>query len=148
MEIRKGYYRPEKLKQNYARAGHRSLDAYIAVMVLAGAALAAALAAFRPYHAQANPFLAAAFLALVCLAGLYPVHVAPKTKISVTSAAIFAAVLLFDPLTAVIIGGAGVAATQLFTKKKDWINRVFSTSQAVLFTGTARDCLRGDRRVE
>ena len=115
----------------------RGLIIYIAVVALAAAVMVAILAVSRPFASSASIFLEAAFLGLVCIAGLYPIHVAPKTKVSVTTAAIFAAVLLFDPLVAVTVAGGGVAITQFLTRKKSWPNRIFSTTQAVLFTGAA-----------
>jgi signal transduction histidine kinase len=115
----------------------RGLNAYIAGITLTAAALTAILVMYRPFSSPADIILGAVFLTLICIAGLYPIHVAPKTKISVTTAAVFATVLLFDPLMAVIVAGGGVAISQFFVKKKSWPNRIFSIAQSVLFTGTA-----------
>ena len=113
------------------------LNLYIVAITVAALSLAALLIVFRPITTSVNLILGAAFLAIICIAGIFPIHVAPKTKVNVTTAAIFAAILLFSPLAAVIITGAGVAASQMFVnvKKKTWPNRIFSLSQAVLFTG-------------
>lgn len=115
----------------------RALNIYIGAVAVLALALVIVLAVYRPFASASSIFLEAAFVGLVCIAGLYPIHVAPKTKVSVTSAAIFAAVLLFDPLVAVVVAGAGVLGTQFLIKKKSWPNRVFTVAQAILFTAAA-----------
>jgi signal transduction histidine kinase len=114
----------------------RGLNLYIVVLTAAAFALSALLMVYKPITSPPKLILAAAFLSIIGIAGVFPIHVAPKTKVNVTTAAVFAVVLLFAPLAAIIIAGAGVAASQMFIKKKTWINRLFSVSQAVLFTGT------------
>ncbi len=119
-----------------AGVSRRGLNVYIATLTLVAGALTAVVAVYRPFYSPLNIVLAAAFLAIISLAEMYPIHVAPKTKVSVTVAAVFAAMLLLDPFAAVVIAGAGVGIAQLFKKKKSWANRIFDISQAVLFTGT------------
>jgi len=118
-----------------AVSSRRGLNIYVAGVTLAAIALTTILARYRPFASSANVILGVAFLALTCIAGLYPIHVAPKTKINVTTVVVFAAILLFAPLLAVIVTGGGVAITQLFIKKKSWLHRIFGVSQAVLFSG-------------
>jgi signal transduction histidine kinase len=120
-----------------AVTSRRGLNVYIITMTMAAVTLIVELAAYRPFASSTSIFLEAAFMGLVCIAGLYPIHVAPKTKVNMTTAAIFAVVLLFQPLVAVIVAGAGVALTQGLIKKKSWPNRVFNIAAAVLFTGIA-----------
>ena len=115
----------------------RGLNIYIGVVTVTAILMTVALVVYRPFASSVNVFLGAGFLALIWVAGLYPIHMAPKTKVSVTTAAFYAVILVFDPLVAVIVAGIGVAAAQPFIKKNTWINRIFNTSQAILFTGTA-----------
>jgi len=117
-----------------ANSSRRGLNLYIVALTAAAICLAGLLGVYRPIASPVDPILAIAFLIIIGIAGIFPIHVAPKTKVNVTTAAVFSVILLFAPLAAVIITGAGVAASQLFIKKKTWINRLFSISQAVLFT--------------
>lgn len=113
------------------------LNIYVAGLTLAAVAMVTLLSVFQPFASSTNVFKVGTFLALIWFAGLYPIHVAPKTKVSVTTAAIFAAILVFNPLVAVLIAGVGVTANQLFLQNKTWSNVVFSISQTVLFVGTS-----------
>ncbi len=111
---------------------------YIALLAVAAVAAVALLEVNRPFYFSSSIILQMVFLALACLAEPYPVHVAPKTKVSVTTAAVFAAVLLFEPLAAVIIAGVSMAVSHLFLKqKKTWANRFFDVSQVILVTAGA-----------
>ena len=115
----------------------RALNTYIAVLALTALALITLLAVYRLFSSPANYILGAVFVALIAVAEMYPIHVAPKTKVSVTAAAIFSVILLFDPLVAVIVAGAGVGVAQLFKKKKSLANRIFDSAQSVIFTAAA-----------
>ncbi len=115
----------------------RALNLYVAGLTLAAIVMVAIFAVIQPFTSYTNVFMVGTFLALVWFAGLYPIHVAPKTKVSVTTAAVFAAILVFNPLVAVLVAGVGVTANQLFLQNKTWSNFVFSISQTVLFVGAA-----------
>ena len=110
-----------RTKKAGARAANsrRGLNAYLAVMTLGAAALTAMFAVYRPFSSSTNILLGAALIALICIAEMYPIHVAPKTKVSVTMAAIFTAVLLFNPLTAVIVAGGGDCHRAVAQKERE-----------------------------
>lgn len=115
----------------------RSLHIYVAALSFFAVASLGLLAVYRPFASSTNIFLVGTFMALVWLAGLYPIHVAPKTKVNVTTAAIFASILVFDPLAAVLVAGVGVTANQLSLQNRTWSNFAFSISQTVLYVASA-----------
>jgi signal transduction histidine kinase len=112
------------------------LKFYVFLLASAAGALLGYVFSARPLSREPAILLAVAFTALVCLAGLYPIHFSPKTKVSIGTAAVFAAVFCLDPLVAVLAVALAVAVSQTLTKK-GLVNTIFSASQAVLYTGAA-----------
>jgi signal transduction histidine kinase len=131
------------LKEKASRADARSsgrtgIRIYVALLTVIAAATVTWLAVYRPFYLSSSIVLQIVFLALACLAEPYPIHVAPKTKVSVITAVVFASVLLFEPLAAVGIAGISMAVSSLLLKrKKTWTNRFFDISQYILVTAGA-----------
>jgi HD-GYP domain-containing protein (c-di-GMP phosphodiesterase class II) len=100
----------------------------LAATALAALGVAVPLAA-RPTSMQLG--LAAVFVGLVAVAYLRPLHFAHKTKVSLGTSVLFAAVLLFDPALAMVIGLAGVAIAHL-AQREPAIQTAFNVSQIVL----------------
>jgi signal transduction histidine kinase len=128
--------------ENNAQAGvkkrgdKRWLRLYIVVLTMVAVLLTTWLA-LTPGNIDARDIMLGAFFAtLIALAGIYPIHLSPKTKVSVSTAAVFAVILLFNPLLAVVITALGVATAHA-VKKRSWFNSIFSISQAIIFSGMA-----------
>src|SRR5437879_673668 len=93
------------------------LKVYIAAVSGLAAVLGAAAAAFDPASWRPVDFFYAAFLmAMIAIAGRFPLQIRPKTKSTVTTAAITAAVLLLPPPITFVICGAGKAIAQIGQK--------------------------------
>ena len=115
----------------------RALSVYIGAVAVLASVIVVLLGLFRPFSFSFNLTLGIALLALICVAETYPISVAPKTKVSVTVAVVFASLLLFSPMASVIIAGGGDGIAQLLKHKKTWVNRLFDFSQVVCSTGLA-----------
>lgn len=74
------------------------------------------------------------FAALVALAGRYPVPISPKIKVSVTTAALFAALLLFGTPMAMMVAALGLTVSNLLLRRP-WYNVLFNACQASLYVG-------------
>jgi len=107
--------------------------------------LGVALAALALFASAANlwgvnviseqPILAGLFLAAIAVSSSFPVHISPKTKVSVETTLIFAALLLFPPSAAIAISALGmVISCQVFQQKK-WGHTLFEVAQTALYTG-------------
>ena len=111
---------------------------YIAVVVIATAILVAALLS-KTNPPDADPTLLALALGiLVAVANLFPLPFAYRRNVSLDSAVIFAAVLLFDSGIAVLIAGLGCLAGDLISsRKRAWglVQIVFNASQTALQAG-------------
>jgi hypothetical protein len=82
-----------------------------------------------------QPVLAGLLLAAIAATSSYPVYVSPKTKVSVETTAIFAALLLFPPPAAMTIAALGkLISYQVFLRKK-WGHTLFEVSEHALYTG-------------
>ncbi|MGI2335139.1 MAG: sensor histidine kinase [Dehalogenimonas sp.] len=74
--------------------------------------------------------------ALITLAGVYQIHLSPRTLVNVNTAAFFLVILVFSPLVAVLVSALGIAAVEII-RKHDGLNTLFSVSQTVLCIGLA-----------
>ncbi|MBL7184304.1 MAG: HD domain-containing protein, partial [Anaerolineae bacterium] len=109
--------------------------------------LGIALAALALFISAANlggmdviieqPVLAGLLVAAIAAASSFPVHIPPKTKVSVETTVIFAAILLFPPAAAMAISALGMLIScQVFLRKK-WGHTLFEVAQTALYTGLA-----------
>ncbi len=80
--------------------------------------------------------LAVAFCGLQVLAVSFPIELGAQQKLSLHSAVIFAAVLLFDPGIAVLIAGVGSLIGQVL-RRQPGSQVLFNTSQTTLQAGLA-----------
>ena len=83
---------------------------------------------------QQSQALALAFTGLVLLAKLFPLHVAPKTKVTLDTAVLFAAMLLLGPVPAMAVAAVGTLAAHLI-RREEWFQALFNGAQAMLRTG-------------
>ena len=106
----------------------------ILVLTLAGVAVAtlAAAVAREPVHPDYSQALLMALLsAMVLLARLYPVHLAPKTKTAVDTAPLFAAALLLPAPLAMVVAAAAVGVANP-VRHAPWYQTVFNTAEVAL----------------
>jgi len=110
--------------------------AYIIGVALAALALFASTAYLTGMAVVIEqPILTGLLLAAIIAASSYPVYVSPKTKVSVETTAIFVAVLLFPPPTAMAISALGMLIScQVFLRKR-WGHTLFEAAQTAFFTG-------------
>lgn len=112
------------------------LRAYlVAVYLLAVASVALAFA--TPAHASNDLFLGGVLFSLAAVARSRPVHIGPKTKITVEETATFAAALLLSPAVASLLAGMSNLAGGLPVRKRSLYNRVFNASAATIATAGA-----------
>ena len=110
--------------------------AYIFGIALAALALFASLANLWGMDAIIEqPLLAGLFLAAIAASSSVPVHISPKTKVSVEATAILATLLLFPPAAAMAISALGMLIScQVFQRKK-WGHTLFEVAQTMLHAG-------------
>ncbi|MFQ5812721.1 MAG: hypothetical protein ACE5I2_05965, partial [Anaerolineae bacterium] len=83
--------------------------AYILGIALAALVLFASLAHLWGLNVIIEqPLLAGLFLAAIAASSSFPVHISPKTKVSVEATAILATLLLFPPAAAMAISALGM----------------------------------------
>ena len=113
---------------------------YLAAVTLA--ALGAALLAVG--HATAPEpegfVLALALAGAMTLAGIFPLPFIAKTKLALDTAALVAAVLLFEPGVAMLIGASGMVLADL-VRRQPWDQALFNGAQVVVVTGTTSGLL-------
>lgn len=90
----------------------------------------------------ARPPLAVAFAGLVVLVKRFPLHMALKTKVTLDTTVLFAAILLFEPMVAMALAGAGTLVAQL-VGRKGWLQGLFNSAQAMLRVGIGALVLAG-----
>ncbi len=111
-----------------------SAKLYITMLVLlAIGVMLVALVHTDPLSSE-RTVLAVAFAALFCIAFLFPLHVAGKTKVTLGTSLIFAAILLFEPAIAMLIVGSGSVLAHLI-RRGSLDETLFNSSQAVLQAG-------------
>ena len=114
------------------------LRLYVGLVIAAGIpALVLGLAVFVAPLTPVDLATATALFALGWLAQRHPVHLGPKTKVTVDDAPFFAAALLLSPLLAMIVAGGSKAFGLRFNGEIPTYNRVFNTAAALLSTGAA-----------
>ncbi len=112
------------------------LRAYILGLALLALALFVSAANLGGLNAVIEqPLLAGLLVAAIAAASSFPVHISPKTKVSVETIAIFATLLLFPPPAAIAISALGkFISYQVFLRKK-WPNTLFEVAQTTLYAG-------------
>lgn len=115
----------------------RSAQVYIGILAtVALGSLIVALQSVASGLSASHVALATAFTGLMTLAYVFPLHFAFKTKLTLDTSVIFAAVLLFEPGVAMLIAGTGTLLGQGI-RREPWIQALFNSSQATLQTGAA-----------
>ncbi|OLC57992.1 MAG: hypothetical protein AUH85_01945 [Chloroflexi bacterium 13_1_40CM_4_68_4] len=112
------------------------LRLYVGVVI--GAAVPALVLGLAVLHAPLTPVdlaTATALFALGWLAQRHPVHLGPKTKVTVDDAPFFAAALLLSPGLAMVVAGGSKAFGLRFSGQIPLYNRLFNASAALLSTG-------------
>ena len=84
--------------------------------------------------------LAVALAGATLLAHLFPLHLGPKTKLTLDAAVLVAAVILFAPGIAALVVGLGVALAHLL-RRHSWDQTCFNTAQLVLVAVTGGSLL-------
>lgn len=113
-----------------------SARVYILLLTLASLALAVLLRLAGEWPSTQRLWLAVAFLPLMVMVLLFPLHFAFKAKLTLDTAVIFAAILLFHPVIAMIIAGAGMSVSGLLTRRSVY-ETLFNGAQVSLQTGVA-----------
>jgi len=110
---------------------------YISVVVVAALTIALGLLLDTQPLTPESAVLAVVFGVLVATVNLFPLPFAYKRRMSLDSAVIFAAVLLFDPGIAILIAGLGCfAGDAISSRLRAWSpEMVFNASQTALQAG-------------
>lgn len=93
-----------------------------------------------PRIAESSWTLPLVFAGLTTLALLFPIHLARNAKLALVDAALFAALLLFGPVVAMLMGGLGslvANVTLLASGKRGPWSVLFNTAKTVLALGAA-----------
>jgi signal transduction histidine kinase len=109
---------------------------YLAALTIATAAITVAAFQRSSTPELRDSVLATAFCALQVLAVARPIELGPQQKVSLHTAVIFAAVLLFDPLTAILIAGIGSVIGQTIIRQPAE-QVLFTSCQTALQAGVA-----------
>ncbi|TMC29007.1 MAG: HD-GYP domain-containing protein [Chloroflexi bacterium] len=113
-----------------------------AVMAAAVTATAAAALAWTP-PSQASLVTGLLLLVMASAAQIWPLHLSTKIKITVDDLPTFAAALLFDPFSAMIIAAASTLIGLRYRNRMRWYNRGFNAASTTLGTGLAALVYRG-----
>ena len=113
-----------------------STRAYLAALAAVTAVVTAAALLQSAMPDGRETLLAIAFCGLQLLAVSFPLELAPHQKLSLHTAVIFAAVLLFDPVIAVLIAGVGSTIGQALRREPGY-QVLFNSCQTMLQAGVA-----------
>jgi hypothetical protein len=117
-----------------------SVRVYIVGLALAALALFVSMAHFGGLNPIAEqPVVAALLLAAIAASSSFPVHISPKTKVSVETTFVFGTLLLFPPPAAIAICTLGVFISSVLQRRKSW-HTLFEVAQTALYTGLAGFC--------
>ncbi len=111
-----------------------SAKLYITMLVLLAIGVTLVTLVHTDPLSSERTVLAVAFAALFCIAYLFPLPVAAKTKVTLDTSLIFAAILLFEPAIAMLIVGSGSVLAHLI-RRGSLDETLFNSSQAVLQAG-------------
>ena len=120
----------------------KPLRAYIALVALAGTAWIVTLL-WRVELISSALVETGFFFVLILAAGSFPLPVAPKVKSDVTTAVLFAAVLLLEPGMAALAAAAGVVTYTVLIRywgdrlRLPWYKYPFNAGAAALYVGGA-----------
>ena len=120
----------------------RAAALYIAVLALCAAALAAASLTQAAAPDVRHLALAAGFAALMTLVYCFPLDFTHRTKLTLDSAVIFAAVLLFQPGVAMLVVASGVLLAHAL-RREPWVQASFNAAQTALQAGIGGLLLAG-----
>ncbi len=110
--------------------------AYIVFVALAALVLFGSVAYREGMDAIVEqPILAGLLLAAIVVSSNYPVYFSPKTKVSVETTAIFAALLLLPPPVAMAITALGKLISYQIFLKRQWGHTLFEVAQIAFCTG-------------
>ena len=113
---------------------------YLAAVVLAALAVALVALARATPPAPDRVALAFALSAATTLAGLFPLPFVARTKLALDTALLVAAVLAFEPASALVIAAAGVGLAQAL-RRQPWDQALFNTAQVALAAAGASGLL-------
>lgn len=105
-------------------------------VIFAAAALLAAALPGGVIGSGYAPALAFAFAVALVVAKRFPLHAAPRTKVTLDTTVLFAAALLFTPAVAMVIAAAGTLTAQAL-RRQSYFQALFNAAQATLRTGVA-----------
>jgi signal transduction histidine kinase len=109
---------------------------YLAALAVVTAAVVALALARSPLPGRQDTMLALAFFGLQVLAISFPLDLGHQQKLSLHTAVIVAAVLLFDPGIAMLIAGGGTVAGQAL-RREPGVQVLFNGCQTALQAGLA-----------
>jgi diguanylate cyclase (GGDEF)-like protein/PAS domain S-box-containing protein len=118
------------------KAMPRSVQIYLLLVVLTAGVSAVWLLANEGLPETSQLPLAALITACMTLAWLYSLPVGFKTHFYLDTAVLIAAVLLFEPGTAIVIVGLGTLAAQR-VRRRFWDESLFNTAQAMIQAAVA-----------
>ncbi len=113
------------------------LKIYLTLVISAGVAFYIYLVLQEPIALSFRPLALAAILTIfIALAEIYPIPLSAKTKVQISTAPIFAVLLLFKPLLAVSAVIIGLVISQI-ALKRPWFDFLFDCAELGLATGIA-----------
>lgn len=115
---------------------------YWAGVILAALGLFAFTAVHWRFAGGQHLALPLIFTGLVTLAKRFPLHFALKTKLTLDTTVLFAAILLFDPASAMVLAGSGTLLAHIIGRR-GWLQASFNSAQAVLKVGAGALLLAG-----
>jgi hypothetical protein len=115
---------------------------YWAGVILAAVGLFAFTAVYSPFADGQHLVPILVFTGLVTLAKRFPLHFALQTKLTLDTTVLFAAILLFDPASAMALAGIGTLLAQTIGRG-GWVQTPFNSAQAVLKVGVGALLLAG-----
>lgn len=115
---------------------------YWAGVILAAVGLFAFTAVYSPFADGQHLVPILVFTGLVTLAKRFPLHFALRTKLTLDTTVLFAAILLFDPASAMALAGSGTLLAQTIGRG-GWVQTPFNSAQAMLKVGAGALLLAG-----
>ena len=137
------------MSENQVRASlPKSLQAYIVIVAVGGMAWLTYLAQSVEWGPSVLGQMGL-FVALIVLAGSFPLPVGPRVKTDVAATALFAAALLLEPGAAALAGAVGVVTYTLLLRfwgqkiRVPWYKYPFNAGATALFVGMASAFFHG-----
>ncbi len=108
-----------------------SVMRYVVAVTVAALAVLLAAVYYSGLPGRHQAMVAFLMTGILILALRFPLHVGKKTKLVFDTSVLFAAVLLFEPVVAMVVAGSGMLAGQLL-RRAPWEQTVFNSAQAML----------------